>query len=135
MWTSLQHKIVKTRKPHRCAGCERTFLPRTIMLVSCGMWPGEIPVRRYYCLVCEQFIVDADLLKYDEELPDDNWMWSHDYAEQYAKTEAKLADYIRDAGAMTQRQVMGLHDMYSDLLQGVRWREWDAAQARKAATA
>ncbi len=130
MWTSLQHNIVKTRKPHQCAGCHRMFPAGVEMRVNVGMWEGDPPSRGYYCLVCDDWISTQDMT-IDDTYPEDNWALDYDF-DHYATYEGKHGEYIRAAGVLTQVQFRAMREMYYQLRMGERWREYDA---RKAATA
>jgi len=123
-WITLEHGVVKTRKPHECQGCRRTFPAGVEMVSTVGMWEGDPPGRAHRCIVCEDFIRDARLLEESEdELPAENWAASPEYRDGYAVTEARHTGYIREAGVPTQRQWIGLLDMYRDLWFGARLRE------------
>ena len=49
---TLEYRLVKTRKPHRCWGCERRLPAGTAMFVIVTVDHGEIG-RTYVCQTCE----------------------------------------------------------------------------------
>ena len=56
----LDFKTVKTRKPHKCWGCEETYPIGTEMECITSKDGGEF-ITAYWCKICQAVIVDTDL--------------------------------------------------------------------------
>ena len=55
----ISHKLVKTRKPHKCWGCTKEF-PAGSMLWNCVSKEDEI-ISTYWCESCQELVEqDAD---------------------------------------------------------------------------
>lgn len=56
----LTEKVVKCRKPHKCAACQKEILPGEHALFEKGFLDGK-PVSCYTCLPCiEEWIMESE---------------------------------------------------------------------------
>ena len=94
-WRTLEsNHRVKTRKAHVCEGCGRLWPAGILMDTWTGVYSGSAPVRIYICLVCDRFWWGTRTAA-DLEL---DGVWPNLDPDRYAKTEAKLALYVIEAG-------------------------------------
>ena len=54
MQTILQNKQVKTRKPHKCYGCQKEFPPQSQMRLITAIGDDK-PQVTYYCQHCDNY--------------------------------------------------------------------------------
>lgn len=57
--TCLQDKIVKTKKEHRCFGCNKKFPPKRKLRYQAGTWEGEF-YSAYMCEPCYKELMIND---------------------------------------------------------------------------
>lgn len=57
----LTDKRVKTRKPHRCWGCDRT-IPAGSKMSLVEQVDGDGFMRTYCCATCDTYVIENDMM-------------------------------------------------------------------------
>lgn len=77
MQTVLMNKQVKTRKPHKCYGCQREFPPQSQMRLRTAIGDDK-PQVTYYCQHCDNHSKDWTIDDWESTMPGDIGYWKND---------------------------------------------------------
>lgn len=76
MQTILQNKQVKTRKPHKCYGCQKEFPPQSQMRLITAIGDDK-PQVAYYCQHCDNYSKNWTIDDWESTMPGDIGYWKN----------------------------------------------------------